>query len=363
MRNTKKVQIRNKLAAEKVYEPSYQGDVPISASLMIETFNWYHLNRNESDAIKYLKCDKSLVKKYITLAWAKRMIQRGFVFPEKESTTFKALSSQLETENNAAITAAKSVADAAVKDSSSSPVVSIQERIEAKSDYYIGELEGFVDQYGLNGSVKEMNAYQWMMASDVKPIHAQKIANHFKIQMKEIEAVSRGKDPELNEGYEGVPASRIKNILEVYRALVRDAEKVAQNQKIARKPRAKKPVTAEKLVSGLKYKLRDDEYKLQSVDPTKIVGAQQVWAFNTKTRKLAKYVAGDADGLSVKGTTLVNFSGDQSFEKTIRKPEAILDTIAKDGKVAIRKAMDSIKAVEGKVTGRINADVIILRII
>ena len=73
------------------------------------------------------------------------------------------------------------------------------------------------------------------------------------------------------------------------------------------------------------------------------------------------YHAEDAGGLSVKGSSIVNFSETKSIQKTLRKPEVMLPEVLKGGKVFLRNAIDSIKAVESKLTGRINADTILLR--
>ena len=83
--------------------------------------------------------------------------------------------------------------------------------------------------------------------------------------------------------------------------------------------------------------------------------------FNIKTRKIGKYVADDNCTLQVKGTTLQFFNSKQSVAKTLRKPEEQLREFNKSGKVALRKFMDNIVAVETKLNGRINNDTVILK--
>jgi hypothetical protein len=85
--------------------------------------------------------------------------------------------------------------------------------------------------------------------------------------------------------------------------------------------------------------------------------------YNTKTRKLGCYVADDAGGLSVKGSSLLNFTESKSVSKKLRKPEATLPEVLKGGKVYLRNALDNIKAVATPLTGRINSDTILLRIV
>ena len=101
-----------------------------------------------------------------------------------------------------------------------------------------------------------------------------------------------------------------------------------------------------------------------------IIGATEVWVFNTKTRKLGKYVAMNTDpkglaregtGLTVKGTTILGFNEEQSVQKTLRKPDEQLREFAKSGKVKLRKFLEDIKTTDIKLTGRVNNETIILK--
>ena len=82
-----------------------------------------------------------------------------------------------------------------------------------------------------------------------------------------------------------------------------------------------------------------------------------------KTRKLGCYHAEDAGGFSVKGTSLENFSESKSVHKKLRKPEVSLPEVMIAGKVLLRNYMDGIRAVESALTGRLNSDTILLRIL
>jgi hypothetical protein len=152
------------------------------------------------------------------------------------------------------------------------------------------------------------------------------------------------------------------NLLQTYAAIIKDAEKLASNASKQRKPRKKKPISFEKMVSKIKYLQRDDSLKLQSVDPVKVVGALQLWVYNVKTRKLGVYNAEDEGGLKMKGTTILNYVPATSVSKTLRKPEKVLHTVTEGGKIQLRKVMDGIKAKPTKLNGRINKDTLLLRV-
>jgi hypothetical protein len=141
-----------------------------------------------------------------------------------------------------------------------------------------------------------------------------------------------------------------------------DAEKLASNKSAARKPRKKKPVSFEKKVARLKYKKDDIENKLVSIDPIKIMGAQQLWVYNVKTRKLGVYVASDDAGLLVKGSSIENYKYSESICKTLRKPKDVLSRVLDGGKVVLRKVMSEINSKPIELNGRINKDTILLRV-
>jgi hypothetical protein len=88
--------------------------------------------------------------------------------------------------------------------------------------------------------------------------------------------------------------------------------------------------------------------------------------FNTKTRKLGKYVAsnGFSTGeLGIKGTSITGFDDTKSIQKTVRKPDVTLKEFQQAGKVALRKFLEEIKATDIKLTGRINKEIILLKVI
>jgi hypothetical protein len=124
----------------------------------------------------------------------------------------------------------------------------------------------------------------------------------------------------------------------------------------------KRAPNKEKAVSKMKYLKEDNNLKLASINPVDIIGAQELWVYNVKTRKMFKYVADDVLGpLNVKGTTVLGFDSAKSLGKTVRKPEQVLSEFMKAGKVQLRKFLDDIKAVSIPANGRINKDIILLK--
>ena len=135
-----------------------------------------------------------------------------------------------------------------------------------------------------------------------------------------------------------------------------------QEAKVNKKPRAKKAVSKDKITAKLKYKKSDEPLKLVSVNPADIIGAQELWIFNSKTRKLGKYVAAEFQELGIKGTTITGFNEIKSVQKTLRKPAEQIKAFKEAGKVVLRKFLEEINAVDTKMNGRINEEIMLLKV-
>jgi len=94
----------------------------------------------------------------------------------------------------------------------------------------------------------------------------------------------------------------------------------------------------------------------------KLIGVNELWVYNTRNRKLGKYVAKEFNTLNVKGTTIANFDEFKSVCKTLRKPEEKLKEFKAAGKVQLRKFLEDINATDTKMNGRINEETILLKV-
>jgi hypothetical protein len=145
--------------------------------------------------------------------------------------------------------------------------------------------------------------------------------------------------------------------------IILDCNKISNESIKTRKPRKVKKKTPEQLVAKVKVCYEFAELGLKSIPAKDIIGATQLWVYNTKMRKLGVYHAEDAGGFTIKGTSVENYNEIKSVQKKLRKPEVTLPEVLKLGKVAIRSIMTDIRAVESPLTGRLNTDTILLRIL
>jgi hypothetical protein len=382
--------VRGKFADEKYLgsEPDLRGDV--TDAQVIQAYNWYNYFYDSDQAkdwiIEYLKefhkTEKELIKNVNrinsnlcrTTGWNCRILLLGGSLPSKIQQRNEARIRSLA----AASTERTSASSDASSDASSSSsedagkeeggtekevkqVISIQERVTNRANDLIAEIEVHLDNYYRDGTM--FKASDWLNLHDVKPAIAQRIADYYKPLYSELFDALLGKIPELREAYSHWTKPKLKTYVEFVRSIISAAETRAVIVKAARKPRKKKEKPASVVVSKLKFKEKDDTYNVVSVDPKQVIGANQLWVFNTKYRTLAVYNAMGPAGLNVKGSTLTGWDEKTSIIKTLRKPTEQLNKLKDGGKVVLRKFMDDIKCKPKIATGRINKDVVLVRII
>ena len=191
-------------------------------------------------------------------------------------------------------------------------------------------------------------------------------------QLKKMSEFEADQWAQLKEGYAHIKKADIKNYRIAIGERIAALDFVIDSAKATRKPRKPKVYSADKLVAKLKYCTTDEKYKLASIPPDQIVGANELWVFNIKTRKIGKYVASNIDpkgmqrqgsGLSVKGTTIIGFNEAESIQKTLRKPAEQLKEFKDAGKVKLRKFLDEIKTTDTKLNGRCNPDTVLLKVV
>ena len=184
----------------------------------------------------------------------------------------------------------------------------------------------------------------------------------FEPRYAELKEARKGECEQLKEAYSHYKAADYKRCEAFYDKLFQDLAAYNQTKKATKKAAVRKPPQKEKLVKSLKYLKQDTALKIVSINPVDIVGAEVLWVYNVKNRKLGKYVAEAMGGvLGVKGTTITGYDANKSTQKTLRKPEEQIKQFLASNKVELRKYLENIKTTEIKLNGRINADTILLK--
>jgi len=245
------------------------------------------------------------------------------------------------------------------------PTVNIQDRVREAAFKMTDEIEDAIESFYTDPNAFDNKAFKvlnLLKGKDAKAAHARIIKDFYNRTLVELEEVSNTADEDLKEAYSFLSKAQLKKITAFYQEIVSACGMLMAEAKVNKKPRAKKPTDKSKLVAKLKYAKTNEQLKLVSVNPVDIIGAQELWVYNTKSRKLGKYVAAEFSELSVKGTSIVNYNESLSVQKTLRKPLEQLNEFKASGKVALRKFLDDIKAVDIKLNGRINEEVILLKV-
>jgi hypothetical protein len=184
--------------------------------------------------------------------------------------------------------------------------------------------------------------------------------NARKAELTEAQAKT---DKQLTEGYSHYKTADFKRMLGFIDEILEAVQQYRGVKKATKKARAPKVVSKEKVVAKVKYMKEDKALKLVSIPPALIIGAKELWVYNTKTRKLGCYLADSLTGpLGVKGTSITGYDEAKSVAKTLRKPADQLKEFGKAGKVALRTFIKDIRATEVLLNGRLSADIILLKV-
>jgi hypothetical protein len=286
--------------------------------------------------------------------------KQGMPFREKELAYFKR---QLDNAINSADAEPEETATGA-KPAEPTVVIkapTIQDRLNEKTSEHLAHFEGLYDEV-ITGTAIDPKAYDYFVANTVPQSQLGKFEALFDRHRVYLNAAIDKLDEQIVEGYKHMKAADFKRHFAFLNAIQTAIEQYRQVKKATKKARVKRAPTKEKIVAKLKYMKEEKTLKLVSINPVDIIGAQELWAYNTKTRKLFRYIADSTLGpLGIKGTSITGFDEAKSTGKTLRKPEEKLKEFAKSSKVQLRKFLEDIKATPTVGNGRINADIVLLR--
>jgi len=236
----------------------------------------------------------------------------------------------------------------------------VQENIDAKVQTILAEVDYAIDVF----DVEPFDMYKYLSELKISSTVASKIPEQYQELLDEVKEARDGTSKQLKEGYSHMTKSDKNDFINFITRIQTDSLRYAENHKPKRKPRKAKQFTAEEKVKKLNFLEEDVDNKLSSVDPSKIVGAEIVFLFNSKTNQLSYYHAMDRGGLDVKGTSIYNYSESKSQVKKLgAKTTHFLDRVLSGGKIVLNKVMNEINSKAGNVTGRVNNNMIILKVI
>ena len=260
------------------------------------------------------------------------------------------------------------------------PPKSIQERLRDATYNMINPIEDFVETYfddPEKWDPSKMNILQELRRAECKQAHARiikKYYEHFADDYRILVGPKNKEDDDwqqVQEAYSHVSKKVANNMIKFHDLINQACDSIIIEQKGNRKPRKIKEKSAEELSKKFKFLKADNSLGRSSLQPSDIIGANEAWVYNVKTRKIGKYVTSNPDpmklnrpgtGLQIKSNTITGFDEEVSVQKTLRKPQDQLLEFSKLGKVGLRKYMESIKTTGIKLNGRGNESTLILKV-
>ncbi len=251
---------------------------------------------------------------------------------------------------------------------------SIQDRMRSRFFIIMGDIhDEFEKVWANNGDHKSFKAYTYFVVNNIPGAFMKMIIEDVNLVLDEerkgleyrsIKASERtDEQQDYVESFESYSKVEMKQHIAWWERIIKDCEIYKIQKQKERKPRKYKPPSKEKMAKKIKFKERDNDLKLTSVDPINVIGAHGLVVYNTKTRKLGFYEATHRHhGLTVKGSTLLNYDTDTSIQKTLRKPLEVLERVHTGGIQAFKNTLNSIKATDVKLTGRLNSQTILVRV-
>lgn len=369
-------------------EAKYVGDEPVYPELenqrswspgeyqskLMRSLNWYAHTQDKKKSAEWLAAFLERNPRRAKLAAA---VRRGDVWPgstigfalragrvglELRFNTLRTIFKHIKEAERAKDTISGLAPQVEVKEEKKQ-TFNIQERLAEKTAECAGELEGRFDDFITTQEFKgEPKSIELLTQFNVQPAHVKTIVALAEHRIREYEEVAAGKDPQLAEAYKHYGKRQLTAVIKWWTQVIADCNSYGVIKKANKTPRKKKAVSPEKMVSKLKFMKEFAELKLKSIEATQILTAQELWVYNTKTRKLGIYIADQyAGALGVKNSAITGFDAAASVQKTMRKPKDQLKEFSANGKPAAKKWFKGVRSVETKLNGRVSADIILLK--
>ena len=187
------------------------------------------------------------------------------------------------------------------------------------------------------------------------------ITNHLMSLRDKYDSICNSEDPQIIEGYSNVSATRMTKIVFTIDNKLIKALKEKPKQVVAvttKTPRKAAPPS--KLTEKVKFMLEYPSLQLKSIPKEKLIGATEVWLYDTEHRRLIKYRTSGKNTITVTGTTLHNWDNDLSGSKVIRWPETQMRQLDCKSRKKIEELYQSIVGKTKPVVGRISENHIIV---
>ena len=237
--------------------------------------------------------------------------------------------------------------------------ISVYDRMKQQVSTVLGKLDGIVDNMFQGELVEPDTIKGEILSQGFKGPQLNLVMQYLNRNVTEWTQAYDSVDEQLAEGYAYVGRRKFKKIIDTFGEVMSSLSQQQTSFK-AQKVRKRKPVDKKKMASKLRFMSEFVELNLKSANAVDIIGANMVWVYDTKKRRLGYYEAEAKNSLYVRGTKIEGFKN--SCEKILRKPEEQLPEIVGLRKNQTVNWFDGIKAKCKTMTGRTNTSLILLRV-
>ncbi len=241
-------------------------------------------------------------------------------------------------------------------------VLSPQQRLQKKiGDTIIQDLLELEDDW-IEGKETSLNVYEQFKLYGLSGSATLPVQVMVEGWLLDYEDALHKRCEQAVEGYAHLNKSELTRRINECHSMINDLARIKLATKALRKVKIKKVKSADKQVKNLKYKKEDDNFKIVSINPVQIIGCVMLYTFNTKYKTLTQYVTQAGAGFEISGSTIKNFSKEDSRSIKLRKPDQMLPIILSKSQIQINKEWDKLTTKTFKPNGRINNETILLRI-
>lgn len=188
--------------------------------------------------------------------------------------------------------------------------------------------------------------------SDLTATEIQQIKTHIEFSLDEYNNAKKD-----SEGYESINVRSIAKRLENVLAGINQKIGTIKAQKKTTVIRKRKPITASKQVSKLRYAKEVDGFK--SINPEAILTANVLFVYDEKTRRMIKFSNPDGAKLTILGSKV---KAHTITSKTVRKPSEVLTEMRKGTIKTAERVYEALTTKEQPHTGRMTEKCLILRL-
>ena len=241
-------------------------------------------------------------------------------------------------------------------------VLSPQQRLQNKiNDTIMQDLLNLEDEW-IEGKETTLNVYNQFKLHGLGGSATQPVRMVVEGWLLDYEDAYHKRCEQAVEGYSHLKRPELNRRIKECNNILLDLDRIKSATKALRKIKIKRPMSADKQVAKLKYKKEDNDFKLVSINPVQIIGSTLLYVFNTKYKVLTEFVTESPNGFQISGSTIKHFDGENSRSIKVRKPESILSIVMSKTQNQIDKEWKTLTTKTTSANGRINNEIILLRV-